>query len=149
MIQARVGLFRSSRVRRQHGAALVEFALALPLFMGVLLAIVDFGDYFNARLALSSAAYNGAKQRAGSCGSTGQVTNAVRQSVASVISDPQNITVSNAATGSSATRYYTVTVQYARPLSGLSIFTSSIATLQTIQASGMALCGAQCSGSCS
>ena len=49
------------RLGNQRGAAMVEMALAVPLFVALLLALVDFGMYFTAKSVLQSAAYNGAK----------------------------------------------------------------------------------------
>ena len=50
------------RVRRarSRGQALVEFSLVLPLFLTVLLAIVEFGFAFNAVLAVNFASRNAA-----------------------------------------------------------------------------------------
>ena len=42
---------RTTNRRRQRGQTLVEFALVVPLFMGILIAIVEFAFTFNAVLA--------------------------------------------------------------------------------------------------
>lgn len=47
--------------RRQQGAAAVEFALVLPVLLMILFAIIDYGWYFVARMALQHAVYQGAR----------------------------------------------------------------------------------------
>ena len=47
---------RTTNRRRQRGQTLVEFALVIPLFMGILIAIVEFAFTFNAVLARSTRA---------------------------------------------------------------------------------------------
>jgi Flp pilus assembly protein TadG len=49
------------RSRRDHGQALVEFALALPLFLIVLVGIVDGGRLVFASNSMSEAAREGAR----------------------------------------------------------------------------------------
>ena len=48
-------------LKNQRGSALIETAIVLPIFIFVLIAIFDFGMYFNARNVAQSAAWNGAK----------------------------------------------------------------------------------------
>jgi Flp pilus assembly protein TadG len=43
--------------RNERGAAVVEFAIVLPILLLVLLSVVDFGRYFYARVSLSSASF--------------------------------------------------------------------------------------------
>jgi Flp pilus assembly protein TadG len=45
----------------QRGAAAVEFALVVPLFLTLLFGIVDFARAFNIQLSLSDAAAEGAR----------------------------------------------------------------------------------------
>ena len=45
----------------QKGSAMIEMAIVLPVFIGLLVAIIDFGMYFNIRNVAQSAAWNGAK----------------------------------------------------------------------------------------
>ena len=51
----------SRRVRTERGAAMVEFAILLPLFLLVIAGIVDFGRAFFTQIALSNAAREGAR----------------------------------------------------------------------------------------
>lgn len=48
-------------VRRDQGAAAVEFALVLPLLLLLVLGIVDCARLYNTRIALSAAAAEGAR----------------------------------------------------------------------------------------
>jgi Flp pilus assembly protein TadG len=52
------------RRERQRGQALVEFALVLPLFLLLLLGIVQFGTVFRDYIALTDATRVGARQAA-------------------------------------------------------------------------------------
>ncbi len=51
---------RATNRRRQGGQTLVEFALVVPLFMGILIAIVEFAFTFNAVLAAQYASRDAA-----------------------------------------------------------------------------------------
>jgi Flp pilus assembly protein TadG len=50
------------RLRNEEGQAIVEFALVLPLLMGLLLGIVQFGVIFNNYETITDAARVGARQ---------------------------------------------------------------------------------------
>jgi Flp pilus assembly protein TadG len=55
---------KESRVRRRtddRGAALVEFALVMPLLMALILGMVSFGIVFNQEMQLTHAAREGAR----------------------------------------------------------------------------------------
>jgi hypothetical protein len=52
---------RRSPRRRDGGAAAVEFALILPIFLAVLFGVIDYGWYFYQRFALSAAIRDGIK----------------------------------------------------------------------------------------
>jgi len=53
---------RHRLLRREDGQAIVEFALVLPLLMGLLLGIVQFGIVFNNYETLTDAARVGARK---------------------------------------------------------------------------------------
>jgi Flp pilus assembly protein TadG len=55
---------RSSRGERERGQALVELALVLPVFLLLLLGIVQFGSVFRDYIALTDATRVGARQAA-------------------------------------------------------------------------------------
>jgi len=50
------------RRRRQHGLALVEFALTLPVFLVILLGMMEYGYYFYVAVSANNAAREGARQ---------------------------------------------------------------------------------------
>jgi Flp pilus assembly protein TadG len=52
------------RTERERGQALIEFALVLPLFLLLLLGIVQFGTVFRDYIALTDATRVGARQAA-------------------------------------------------------------------------------------
>lgn len=60
---------------REHGAALVEFALVLPMLLLVLLGIVEFGLYFYNDLQLTQVARDAA--RYASVGEGGEANTAI------------------------------------------------------------------------
>lgn len=50
-----------SRLRRQRGQTMVEFALVFPVFLLVVFATIDYGGYFGSRLSVENAARSGAR----------------------------------------------------------------------------------------
>lgn len=54
-------LRRWKRMREEDGQGIVEFAIAIPLVLFVLLGILEFGWLFNAKITLTSAAREGAR----------------------------------------------------------------------------------------
>jgi Flp pilus assembly protein TadG len=57
---SRVGCGERSQ-QRERGAVLVEFAIVLPLLIGLVLGIISFGTWYNNKLNLSTAAREGAR----------------------------------------------------------------------------------------
>jgi hypothetical protein len=53
-----------SRVRGEHGAAAVEFALVVTLLLTLVGGIIDFGLMFNAQISLTHAAREGVRVEA-------------------------------------------------------------------------------------
>jgi Flp pilus assembly protein TadG len=47
--------------RRERGAVLVEFAIVMPLLLGLALGMISFGTWYNNKLNLSTAAREGAR----------------------------------------------------------------------------------------
>ncbi len=120
----------------------LELAIALPALFGLLLAIVDFGGYYNDRLLLTSVAYNGAKARAAACGvDAGQVAQLVGESN---VSEPENIVIEQDALGANPFRRYSVTLSYPRPNGTTSIFTQQLGGLANIEVKGLAMCDPDC-----
>ena len=58
--------------RRERGLALVEFALTIPLFLTLVLGVVEYGYYFYVAVSATNAAREGARQctlvALGACG---------------------------------------------------------------------------------
>lgn len=52
---------RLTRIRQEDGQGVVEFGLAIPLVLIMLLGILEFGWLFNAKITLTSAAREGAR----------------------------------------------------------------------------------------
>jgi Flp pilus assembly protein TadG len=71
------------RVRREDGQALVEFALALPFLLLLLMAILQFGAVYNNYEALTDAARTGARALAIAYASTDPCDAGIDQTVAS------------------------------------------------------------------
>jgi Flp pilus assembly protein TadG len=64
--------FRDRSRRGQRGVALMEFALTVPLFLIILLGMIDYGYYFYVAVSAANAAREGARQctlvSLGACG---------------------------------------------------------------------------------
>ncbi len=58
-----MGIYRRNMVRYQEpgGQALVEFAFVLPILLLLMVAIIDFGILFYSQMAVSNAAWEGAR----------------------------------------------------------------------------------------
>jgi Flp pilus assembly protein TadG len=52
---------RVPRAGRERGAVLVEFVIVMPLLLGLVLGIITFGNWYNTKLNLSTAAREGAR----------------------------------------------------------------------------------------
>lgn len=114
------------RLRRhdpERGAAAVEFALVLPLFLLLVFGIVDFSRAFNVQLTVSDAAAEGA--RALATGATAavarQAASAVLQpSAVGAVTYPVQIACSQTAPAGTARASMTVatTFQFLTPLIG-------------------------------
>ena len=63
---------RKKRRRNQRGGVLVEYAITLPLFLVVLLGMMEYGYYFYVAVSANNAAREGARQctlvSLGTCG---------------------------------------------------------------------------------
>lgn len=53
-----------SSLRRERGAAAVEFALILPVFLLLVFGMIEFSRAYNAQISLSGAAREGAREMA-------------------------------------------------------------------------------------
>jgi Flp pilus assembly protein TadG len=136
-----------SVIAKSKGAALIEFALTLPLYVAVLLAIIDFSNYLNDRSVLTAAAYNGAKAgaRASSCGNLGQTTQAINDTLDGMLSvEPKRgskqVSGELQPSATATVRRYLVEVSFEREPDMMSIFTANLDTFSTLSARGVAVC---------
>lgn len=67
MIQKRGRRSLRRRSVREAGAVAVEFALVLPIFLGLVLGIAEFGRAFNIQISLSEAARQASRYAAINC----------------------------------------------------------------------------------
>jgi Flp pilus assembly protein TadG len=134
-------------IAKAKGAALIEFALTLPLYVAVLLAIIDFSNYLNDRSVLTAAAYNGAKAgaRASSCGNLELAEEAIDDTLDGMLSvEPVSGTMEVSGelqpSATATVRRYLVEVSFEREPDMMSIFTANLDTFSTLSARGVAVC---------
>jgi Flp pilus assembly protein TadG len=105
---------RRRRPSGDGGAALIEFGIILPIFIGIFLGIVTTGLAFFGRLQMTSAAQEGARVIYLG-GTSGDATSAANDAAVGTVS----VTVSGSAVGSDwkcTTSGDTVTVLMERPM---------------------------------
>lgn len=83
----RIGRVCTSRLPREHGASLAEFALMLPVLLMVLFGIIEFGLYFSRAQAIEAAAREGGRLASISSSSTADVKNRVTDTLGSTTFD--------------------------------------------------------------
>lgn len=138
---------RRKRRAREAGAVAVEFALVLPIFLGLVLGISEFGRAFNIQVSLSEAAREAARYSAIHCAEVGYTAlSAQNAGVAAAPSVPLstgNINISYSGTGTcSAANNSVVTVSYATPwMTGFPNLIPGMPATLTIQGKGVMRCG--------
>lgn len=133
-------------LRNQQGAAMVELAIALPLFLALLLAVVDFGLYFNKRIVLQAAAYNYTNEAAANdCKAPNRTI--IDDTVKNIISDSKTtVSFTGEAIDSGATHALPPTARYRVQLTYkgkntlLSAFTKNLPGLYPMTAIGISHC---------
>ena len=93
---------------RDRGAVIVEFVLAFPLVLAMLLAVMDAGLFFHARAVAIAAAQEGARAAAAEQGTAGAGMAAARSFV--VHAGGQDVFGAWTVTGDRSTRTASVTV---------------------------------------
>jgi len=71
-------------LKREDGAALVEFALVISLLFLIIFGIIEFGRIFNAQITVTQAAREGARLGVVTLGDVETVKNKVKERAASV-----------------------------------------------------------------
>ena len=94
-----------SKRRREDGAAAVEFALVLPIFVFLLFGVIQFGFYFWTAETANSAAREAARRVVvGDCWDSTKMTNYVKSqapqasSATKSVGDPSTLAVGNTIT---------------------------------------------------
>jgi Flp pilus assembly protein TadG len=82
---------RTSKLQSENGQSAVEFALILPILILLLLGIIEFGWFFNAKITITSAAREGVRVYAingeSGKGSGGPIEMAIKNATNSLILD--------------------------------------------------------------
>ena len=124
---------RTIDLRSQKGQSLTEFALALPILVLLLFAVIQFGIVFNNYVTLTDATRAGARK-----GAVGReivnpasaVTTAVRNSASNLSQSKLNVTVSSTwQAGSDVT--VTATYPYSIKLLGLPLKSGNLSSTTT------------------
>ncbi len=107
-------LQRNRRQTDDEGAALVEFGLVMPLFLGIVLGLVTAGLAMFARLQVSTAAQEGARAiyLGGTAAQARDAASAATTGTVEVLVGGSPVASSWSCTGNTGT---TVTVQVTRP----------------------------------
>lgn len=138
---------RRKRRAREAGAVAVEFGLVLPIFLGLVLGIAEFGRAFNIQVSLSEAGREAARYAAIHCAETGySASNAQAAGVAaapSVALNAANIGITYSGDGTcSAVNNAVVTVSYTTPwMTGFPALIPGMPANLSIQGKGVMRCG--------
>lgn len=84
---------RSHAVREERGQSLVEFAIALPLLLAIVIGIFEFGMAWNQRQVVTNAAREGARDAVIQTSSQNQVQNTIGTYLTSAGLDPDLATI--------------------------------------------------------
>lgn len=106
-----------NRLRREEGAATIEFALIVPLFLMLMVALVEFGQMYNTYNGLQAAAREGARLGSIAGQTTADVQTRVLDALDGVYLEDGAATVTPAVCSSGSD---TVTVSVSAPV-GISI----------------------------
>jgi Flp pilus assembly protein TadG len=102
----------AQRLLGERGAAVVEFALVLPVLLVLLLGIIEYSKAFNTQATLSAAAREGARTMA-LANDLGQARAAAQNAAGSLGIATSAVQISpTTCTGASATTTVTVTIRF-------------------------------------
>ena len=99
---------------RQQGAAMVEFAIILPILIVLVFGIIEFGRAFNADISLTHAAREGAREYAITQDTTAGI-NAAKGAATSLNTGDMSFTVSACNRGDPATMRITYPFTFSIP----------------------------------
>lgn len=95
----------------ERGAAMIEMALILPLLLLILMGTIEFGRAYNARITLTHATREGARELAIS-GDPGQAETATRNAATSLDQDLLTVSPSECVEGGDASVSSTYPFEY-------------------------------------
>ena len=109
--------------RSERGQSLVEFALVLPIFLVLVLGIIDFGLGLKSWITITNAAREGARYAAVTCGEVSDDTDVIAKTedAAADLSEDVTVTVTNCPGESTESVVVEVDYDYSliTPLGGL------------------------------
>lgn len=106
---------RSHAVREERGQSLVEFAIALPLLLAIVIGIFEFGMAWNQRQVVTNAAREGARVAVLPDKEEDEVDAAVANYLSSASLDPDLATVTHSNAGKTGDYGLSTTVSVAYP----------------------------------
>lgn len=122
-----------SSLRKEHGQALVEFALVAPVLLLLVLGIAQFGIAFNNSISLTQAVSAGARAAVVAGTDPSAVETAARSAIASSAGglDPSQITITVTETATDVT--VSATYPYSVDLLGLVVHSGQLTSTTTEQ----------------
>lgn len=132
---------RTNRTK-ELGAVAVEFALILPIFLALILGVVEFGRAFSIQVSMAEGAREAARYTAIHYTEAGSLAAAKQKAVYAaepiIKLKPSEITVSSCAPGGDAVVSITATPGY---LTGLPTLLPFLPDIMNISAKGVMRCG--------
>jgi Flp pilus assembly protein TadG len=107
-----VGAVSRRPVTKDAGQSLVEFAILVPILMGVVIGIFEFGRAWNVDQVLTNAAREGGRLAVVETSSESDVTNAVENALTNAALDPSLATITVDGMDDGYGTQATVQVQY-------------------------------------
>lgn len=132
---------RGTRTSKELGAVAVEFALILPIFLALILGVVEFGRAFSIQVSMAEGAREAARYTAIHYTETGYLAAAKQKAIdAAPIADlqPGEITISTCAPDADAVVLITANTAY---LTGLPTLLPFLPDFMSISAKGVMRCG--------
>ncbi|HYD70397.1 TadE/TadG family type IV pilus assembly protein, partial [Azospirillum sp.] len=113
-------MMRRRLLRDERGSVLIEFALVLPLFFAVLVAIIETATFFWTRNTLQFAAEEAARLSMVNTATTpAAIKTAVNARLTTISLDPARLTVTAVLDPFGGVKFMKVTARYAWPAGGI------------------------------